>query len=727
VNALARKRADEALRDSEERLNLSADAAETGLWSLDLSTNIFWVNDRIRKIFGFAQDDVITMDRVLRAIHPDDRDLVKKAIEHSLESGVTSKADYRILMADGTVKWLVSRGRAFINASGAPERLMGVTLDMTRRKQEEESRLESMERYHAIVDAYDGYIYICSQDYRVEYMNQRMIERTGRNAVGERCYEALHGRDSVCPWCVNDRVFRGETVRWELQSPLDHRWYYAVNAPIRHTDGTISKQSMIEDITERKLAEQALSESQARMSAIVENTGDMIWSVDTKRFGLLTFNSALRKYFLEGRGLEIREGMAPEDMLPPDYAGQWHEFYDRALREGSFVTEYLTSAKTHVLLLSINLLKRNGQVFGISVSGKDITERKRAEEELKKSYAEITRLKDKLEEENRYLRDEVSLSLDNKEIIGRSDAIKYVQYRISQVASLDTTVLIVGETGTGKGLVARAVHEASQRRDSPMIHVNCAVLPANLIESELFGREKGAFTGAQAKQIGRFELAHKGTLFLDEIAELPIELQAKLLRVVESGEFERLGDPRTVKVDVRIIASTNRNLEEEIRKGRFREDLYYRLNVFPITVPALRQRSEDIPLIVDVLITRLNKQMGRHITTVPRDVMEILQQYTWPGNVRELENVIERAVIMSRGPVLQLAEQLGASTQPMMEVQETKLAGLADVERAHIRKTLEALKWKIEGPKGAAHALGMKPSTLRDRMQKLDIRRPGHS
>jgi transcriptional regulator with GAF, ATPase, and Fis domain len=257
--------------------------------------------------------------------------------------------------------------------------------------------------------------------------------------------------------------------------------------------------------------------------------------------------------------------------------------------------------------------------------------------------------------------------------------------------------------------------------------VNCAVLPANLIESELFGREKGAFTGAQARQIGRFELADKGTIFLDEIAELPFELQAKLLRVVENGEFERLGDPRTIKVDVRIIASTNRNLEEEIRKGRFREDLFYRLNVFPITVPALRQRTEDIPLIIDALIARLNKQLGRRIATVPQEVMHALKEYSWPGNVRELENVVERAIIMSRGPVLQLAEQLGASTETTTAVMETRSSGLADVECDHIRKTLEALKWKIEGPRGAAHALGMKPSTLRDRMQKLNIRRPGYS
>ena len=353
--------------------------------------------------------------------------------------------------------------------------------------------------------------------------------------------------------------------------------------------------------------------------------------------------------------------------------------------------------------------------------------RKRAEEDLGHAYEEIKNLKDRLEAENTYLREEIGMSREDGAIIGKSDAIKYVLYRISQVSPLDTTVLIVGETGTGKGLVARAVHEGSRRKDLPMIHVNCAGLPANLIESELFGREKGAFTGAQTKQIGRFELAHKGTLFLDEIAELPFELQAKLLRVIDNGEFERLGSPRTIKVDVRIIAATNRNLADEIRKGRFREDLFYRLNVFPITVPPLRQRIEDIPLMVTALVERMNIQMGKRITTVPQEVEQILKSYAWPGNVRELENIIGRAVITTHGPILRLAEGLGEGSPCADEQQEATTTGLREVERSHILKTLEAVKWKIEGPTGAAQALGLKPSTLRTRMEKLDIRRPKNS
>jgi transcriptional regulator with GAF, ATPase, and Fis domain len=348
-------------------------------------------------------------------------------------------------------------------------------------------------------------------------------------------------------------------------------------------------------------------------------------------------------------------------------------------------------------------------------------QRKQTEEELRKAYDEVKQLKDCLEAENIYLRQEVETALGFDTIVGKSDALKYVLYRVAQFAPTDTTVLIMGETGTGKGLIARAIHNLSKRKDRPMVHVNCAVLPANLIESELFGREKGAFTGAQEKQIGRFELAHKGTIFLDEIGELPMELQSKLLRILEDGAFERLGGPHTIKVDVRVIASTNRNLEEEVRNGHFREDLFYRLNVLPITVSPLRQRRDDIPLLVESFVGKFNKKYGKHITSVPQDVMSALKSYPWHGNIRELMNVVERAVITSRDSVLRIAEKIDATLPPQ---QDSMNRSLEDTEREHILKVLQETGWKVEGPKGAALILGINPSTLRTRMKKLGIHRP---
>jgi transcriptional regulator with GAF, ATPase, and Fis domain len=350
----------------------------------------------------------------------------------------------------------------------------------------------------------------------------------------------------------------------------------------------------------------------------------------------------------------------------------------------------------------------------------EIEEHKRAKESLQSAFAENLQLKDRLQAENIYLQQEVALQDNFGEIIGQSNALAYVFLLVEQVASMNATVLLLGETGTGKGVVARAIHSSSARKDRPMITVNCAALPANLIESELFGRERGAFTGADVRQIGRFELADGGTIFLDEIGELPLELQSKLLRVIQVGEFERLGSPRTMKTDVRIIAASNRNLEEEIKSGRFREDLFYRLNVFPIIIPPLRQRKEDIPLLVQHFVAKFNKKIGKKIETVAKETLNALQEYHWPGNVRELESVIERAVITSQGSALQVLD----SFTPYRKTEESaarEIKALAELEHDHILLVLQKTNWRIDGKKGAALLLGLNPSTLRARMQKYGI------
>ncbi len=336
------------------------------------------------------------------------------------------------------------------------------------------------------------------------------------------------------------------------------------------------------------------------------------------------------------------------------------------------------------------------------------------------SLLEINKLKDLLVAERAYLQDEIKLEYNHEQILGKSDGIKLVLYKIEQISRSNTTVLILGETGTGKKLVARALHSSSLRKNRALIKVNCATLPANLIESELFGHEKGAFTGSQARHLGRFEVADGGTLFLDEIGELPLELQAKLLRVIQEGEFERLGSSRTIKVDTRILAATNRNLEKEVRNGRFREDLWYRLNVFPINVPPLRDRPADIPLLVDFYIKKIAKRIGKTITVIPAGVINALQGYHWPGNIRELENVLERAVVNLSGPKLRLADEL---VKPVKELGASRKS-LHTVEKEHILRVLEQTKWKISGKDSAAEILGLDRSTLRARMRKLNIQKP---
>jgi len=350
--------------------------------------------------------------------------------------------------------------------------------------------------------------------------------------------------------------------------------------------------------------------------------------------------------------------------------------------------------------------------------------RAQAFESLQSALEEVKRLRDRLERENVYLRKEVASREGPDLVSGRSPAIRHALELARQVAATTSTVLLVGETGTGKERFATYIHQHSPRRDRHMVRVNCSAIPGALIESELFGREKGAYTGALSKQIGRFELAQGSTLFLDEIGDLPLDVQVKLLRVLQERTIERLGSPVPIAVDVRIIAATNRDLDAAVREGTFRSDLYYRLNVFPIVVPPLRERREDIPVLVEMLVDELGASMRKRIDSVDRASLEALARYDWPGNIRELRNVLERAMIISPQPTLVVAPPV---THVTAAPGATRVAGrdLRNLEREHILQVLEETGWRIRGKGGAAQVLGLKPTTLEGRMERLGIRRPG--
>jgi transcriptional regulator with GAF, ATPase, and Fis domain len=427
---------------------------------------------------------------------------------------------------------------------------------------------------------------------------------------------------------------------------------------------------------------------------------------------------------------ELLEKILPQNTTFNDFEVEHHfETIGRKIMHLNARRIYNEASQTQLILLAIEdvtereYYKRNLE----DIVEQRTTELRMAREEALSSkhltenaLAEIKQLTDQLKAERAYLQEEIKLEFNHENIIGQSNEIKYVFYKIEQIAATDTNVLVLGETGTGKELVARAIHGMSPRKDRALVKMNCAALPSNLIESELFGHEKGAFTDAHSKRLGRFEIANGTTLFLDEIGELPQELQPKLLQVIETGEFERLGSSNTIKVDVRIIAATNRNLEAEVRRGAFRKDLWYRLNIFPITMPPLRERREDIALLVNYFINKISKRIGKSIELVPVNVMDILQNYHWPGNIRELENVLERAVINSSGPKLHLVDELKKPKEELAKANRT----LADVERAYIIRVLEQTHWKVSGKSSAAEILGLDRSTLRARMRKLNIHKP---
>ena len=337
-----------------------------------------------------------------------------------------------------------------------------------------------------------------------------------------------------------------------------------------------------------------------------------------------------------------------------------------------------------------------------------------------RSHEETEALRARFQAEAVYLQEEIKTEHNFEEIIGQSAPVRRLLRKLEQVAPTEATVLIQGETGTGKELLARAVHDRSRRKDRPLVKVNCGSIPAGLVESELFGHEKGAFTGATQRRIGRFELANGGTIFLDEVTELPIDTQVKLLRVLQEGEFERVGSSQTLKVDVRVIAATNRNLKEVVQNGTFRSDLFYRLNVFPLEVPALRERKDDLPLLVNFFLSKCAKKFAKKVQGVSQKSMDNLANYDWPGNVRELQNIVERAVVLAGGPIVQIDESMIRSGET---VQESALDTLENAERNHILRALKETHWVVHGKKGAAEILGINPSTLRSRMEKLGIKK----
>jgi formate hydrogenlyase transcriptional activator len=652
TNALARKRFELTLRESEERLSVTADSADVGLWVLDCRTRVFWASEKARAIFGYSADQIISMGHFEALVHQDDWQIVQRSIERALLAGEPVNVEYRIRFDDSHTRWIASRGRPYFTPTGEPDRLMGMSVDITERKLAEQ-------------------------------------------ALEER--------------------LRFETLLAETSSRF-------VNVPTDWIDGEI-------DDAQRRICElldldrstlwHILEEEPGTLALIHIHQPPEILS-PPERMNAPDFFPWTAQKVLEGETVVISKMTD----LPPEAGRDLENFRTYGAKSGVFVP--LSVGKGPVFgLLGFAIVREERSWPETVVKGFQLVaqvfanalERKRMEDQLRKHLRKIEELKEQLERENVYLQDEVKLLVEHSEIVGQSRAIKKILAQAEQVAQTEATVLLLGETGTGKELLARAIHRMSLRKDRPLVTVSCASLPPTLIESELFGREKGAYTGALTRMVGRFELADGSTLFLDEIGELPLDLQGKLLRVLEEGNFERLGSSKPLHVDVRIIAATNRDIARAVKDGQFRRDLFYRLNVFPIVIPPLRERREDIPLLVRAMVKEFQKKMGKEIESIPKRTMQTLQAYSWPGNVRELRNLIEHAMILSKGKTLNVYV-------PNRAPSETEAAGnLEDVERKHLVAVLEKTGWRIAGQGGAAEVLGLKRTTLQAKMKKLGIKR----
>lgn len=737
-----RKRDEEALRRSERRLRLLTDALPVLISYVDSDQRYRFNNKKYEDWFGRPREQV--NGKHLREVLGEE---AYQAIRPHVEAALSGR---RVTFDDFIPYQGV--GRRYVRVTYVPDLedcgtrgFFVLVQDFTERKQAEDEIRASRDELSMIITGADvgtwnWHIQAGTVDVNDRFCTMLGYEPATFGTDVRRFFESLHPDDVQNVNRLVDAHFAGESEFYQCDFRLRtatgaYKWIHDAGRLIeRDAEGKPLRMVGIHmDMTDRMQAEEALKRSEEEFRSMFElaAVGSAQADPETGRFKQVNRKFCEITGYSEDELLNMtyRDITYPEDRerdtaeiqkVVKGEADAWSIEKRYTRRDGKIIWVYVNGTAMRV----------HGRAFRTVANIVDISDRKRAEEELQRAYDEIKKLKERLEAENIYLQDEMKREYEFGDFIGQSNLIKYVLYRIEQVASAKTTVLLTGETGTGKGILARMIHDLSPRKDRSFVHVNCAALPGNLVESELFGREKGAFTGAGTRQIGRFELADGGTIFLDEIGEMPLELQAKLLRVIESGEFERLGSPRTVKVDVRIVASTNRSLEREIREGRFREDLFYRLSVFPITVPPLRQRPEDILLLVKFALEKFSKQFGKRIEEVPVPIMKSLGDYPWPGNVRELMSVVERAVIVSKGPVLQLAEKIdGTRTSPepttAAHLEEGKeIRVLSAVEREHILRTLERTAWKIEGKGGASEALGMNPSTLRARMKKLGLMRP---
>ena len=719
------KRAEESLRESEAYLAEAQKLSHTGSWAWSSTDGIRYWSDECYRVLGFdPREGLPLFGETFQRIHPDDQVRNREVTQRAISEKVDVEFEYRIVHPGGAVRHIQSTGHPVLNASGDLIELVGTVIDITEQKRAEEDLRASERKYRNLVDTTPAFIHTASPDGALDFLSRGWLEYGGlaqTDLKDWRWTEAIHPEDVeafVGKWraaLVTGEPFEAESrVR---RADGEYRWFLQRNVPLRDETGKIVKwYGTGIDIEERKTAEDRIRAQETELRQILELAPQHI-GVHGPDGNPLYANHAALEYF----GITLNQWCDEEariDFVHSDdreqflgegknrfLEGKPHEFEARLLRnDGQF--------RCH--LFRQNPLKdERGHIIRWYGTATDIEDRKRAEDEIKK--------------ENIVLREEIDKTSMFEEIVGVSAPLQSVLTDVSKVAPTDSTVLITGETGTGKELVARAIHKRSRRSAHAFVSVNCAAIPSSLIASELFGHEKGAFTGATQRRQGRFELAEGGTIFLDEVGELPAEIQIALLRVLQEREFERVGSGRPIRADVRVIAATNRDLESAIAEKTFRSDLYYRLNVFPLEVPPLRERREDIPLLVEYFLHRFAKQAGKRINKINKETLNIVESYDWPGNVRELQNVVERAVIVSESDALDIDERwlsggrtaAPVAAQPIQHIYRPRTR--TTQEKEAIETALTESKGRVSGPFGAAARLGLPSSTVESKIKALKI------
>ena len=761
-----RKKAEEALLDAKNQYQRLIENLGDAfmVYSHRLDGTLTYAGPGIKSIFGIPKEKAIGNDwsKIIKW-DSEDLDLAGENIRKIVSGLEYKRMEMSFRHPDGKQRTVFISPHPTKNSEGSVVSIEGIVEDISERKQTEETLRQSMAIIQDLYDnAPDMFVSVDAKTAKILDCNQTLVNALGytrEEIIGRPIFDmyapdsAEHAKTNVFPAFVKTGTIKEEEL--QLQRKDGSKIDVSLNvSAVRDEQGAILySRSVWRDITKRKEVEEALKEAQVDLERKVsERTARLSETVDKLRDAELRYRTVANftydwEYWtnLDGSlqyvspSCERISGYTPQqfmdnpalyrDIIVPEDQHIWKEHYhdsrkEPEAREIQFRIRARDGSIRWIEHVCQPVRGDQGALLGFRASNRDITRRKEGEIKLQKAYSEIEALKAQLEADRTYLREEIKLEHDHESIIGNSNVLKYVLFRAEQIAPTDTTVLILGETGTGKELIARTIHNTSPRKVRPLIKIDCASLPANLIESELFGHEKGAFTGAVEKRIGRFELANGATLFLDEIGELPLDLQSKLLRVLQDSEFERLGSSQTLRTDVRVISATNRNLEEDIRKKHFRMDLWYRLNVFTISIPPLRERSEDIGLLVNYMIKVLERKHGKQIRSVPTKVLAKLQNYSWPGNIRELENVIERAVINTQGDALQLEDPLNPHRSEVAESPDLPIKSLEEMEREHILLALRKTNWRIHGKDGAAALLNINPSTLRGRMRKQGIHRP---